>query len=71
MVDLANLTLAGASRALATGQLSSMELVEATLARIDLYDGRLNSHVTVMAESALEDAGRRMPKLPQDAAAAE
>ena len=56
MVDLANLTLAGASRAIAAGRLSSVELVEATLARIEAYDARLNSHVTVMAESALEDA---------------
>ena len=57
MVDLAHLTLAGASRAIAAGQLSSVELVEATLVRIEAYDARLDSHVTVMAESALADAG--------------
>ena len=56
MVDLANLTLAEASRAIAARRLSSVELVEATLARIEAYDARLNSHVTVMAESALEAA---------------
>ena len=56
MVDLAHLTLAGASRAIAAGQLSSVELVEATLARIEAHDAWLNSHVTVMAESALADA---------------
>ena len=52
MVDLAHLTLAGAARAIAARRLSSVELVEATLARIEAFDPRLDSHVTVMAESA-------------------
>ena len=56
MVDLAHLTLAGASREIAARRLSSVELVEATLARIEAFDPRLDSHVTVMAESALAAA---------------
>ncbi len=58
MVDLAHLTLARASRAIAAGQLSSVELVEATLARIDACDPRLNSHVTVMAAESHESSHR-------------
>ena len=56
MVDLAHLTLAGAAREIAARRLSSVELVEATLARIEAFDPRLDSHVTVMAESALAAA---------------
>ncbi len=56
MVDLGRLTLAEASRAIGRRELSATGLVEATLARIEAHDPRLNSYVAVMAESALEAA---------------
>ena len=57
MVDLAHLTLAGAARMIAARELSSLELAEATFARIAALDARLGSHVTLMTESALAAAG--------------
>ena len=56
MVDLAHLTLADAARMIAARELSSLELVEATFARIAALDARLDSHVTLMTESALAAA---------------
>ena len=46
MVDLAHLTLADAARMIAARELSSLELVEATFARIAAFDVRLDSHAT-------------------------
>ena len=56
MVDLAHLTLADAARMIAARELSSLDLVEATFARIAAFDTRLDSHVTLMTESALAAA---------------
>ena len=56
MVDLAHLTLADAARMIAARELSSLDLVEATFARIAAFDARLDSHVTLMIESALAAA---------------
>ena len=56
MVDLVHLTLADAARMIAARELSSLELVEATFARIAAFDARLDSHVTLMTESALAAA---------------
>ena len=56
MVDLAHLTLADAARMIAARELSSLDLVEATFARIAAFDARLDSHVTLMPESALAAA---------------
>ncbi len=56
MVDLANLTLAGAARMIAMRQLSVLDLVQATLRRIEACDPHLNAFVTVMADSAVDDA---------------
>ena len=56
MVNLAHLTLADAARMIAARELSSLELVEATYARIAEFDARLGSHVTLMTESALAAA---------------
>ena len=56
MVELAHLTLTDAARMIAARELSSLELVEATFARIAAFDARLDSHVTVMTESALSAA---------------
>ena len=43
---------------LRTRRLSSVELVEALLRRIECYDGRLNSFVALYADQALDDARR-------------
>src|SRR5947209_7580815 len=48
----APLTAVAASRALATGRVTSAALVEACLARIAAHDGRLNSFVLVLADEA-------------------
>ena len=56
MVDLAHLDLAGAARLIAARELTALELVEATFARIAAFDARLDSHVTLMTESALAAA---------------
>jgi len=45
-------SITDASRLIQTGALSSIELVEAFLARIDAVDGQLHSYITVLAEPA-------------------
>jgi aspartyl-tRNA(Asn)/glutamyl-tRNA(Gln) amidotransferase subunit A len=49
-------TLAESAAALAGGKVSSLELTRHYLGRIERFDGRLNSYVTVTAERALEQA---------------
>jgi aspartyl-tRNA(Asn)/glutamyl-tRNA(Gln) amidotransferase subunit A len=49
-------TLAESAAALKAGRVSSLELTRHYLARIERFDGRLNSFVTVTAERALEQA---------------
>ena len=56
--DLANLTLTAAGEALRTGAVSSRELTDAYLARIDALNPRINAYVTVTAERARADADR-------------
>jgi len=51
-----NLTIAHAARLLRAGELSSAELVDACLARIAQVEPQLKACVTVMAESAREEA---------------
>ncbi|MGH3371326.1 MAG: hypothetical protein ACRDPR_15160, partial [Nocardioidaceae bacterium] len=48
--------LAGAT---SSGELSSRELVEACLARVDEVDGTLRAFSSVLRESALAEAGER------------
>ncbi len=52
----APLTAAEASRALASGKLTSQALVEACIDRIEQVDGKLNSFVLVLAEAARKAA---------------
>ncbi len=51
-----NKSLAELSAALTSGDISSVELTQYFLDRIDQYDGDINSFVTVTAEQALESA---------------
>src|SRR3984885_11549052 len=56
MTELAFLTIAEASRLIATRQLSPVELTEAYLARIEALDHLLDSFVTVTAKRARAEA---------------
>ena len=49
---LCDLDLKGVSEALASGKVSSLEVTEAYLRRIERYDGVLQSYITVMADAA-------------------
>jgi aspartyl-tRNA(Asn)/glutamyl-tRNA(Gln) amidotransferase subunit A len=54
--DLARLTIAEASRLIARKEVSPVDLVDASLARIDAIDDRLCSFVTVTADRARAEA---------------
>ena len=54
--DLAFLTMTEAARKLRSGEIASVELVSACLARIKLLDPKINSYITVMREQALAQA---------------
>ncbi len=54
--DTTFLSIADASAAIETGTLSPVDLTQAVLDRIEETDGRLNSYVLVMKESALREA---------------
>ncbi len=55
-MDLHTLTMANARELLSQGKISSVELTQALLERIDLYDGRINAFITVDKEGALAQA---------------
>lgn len=57
-LDLANLTIVDASRALRSGAVSARELTDAYLARIEALNPRVNAYITVAAERARADADR-------------
>jgi amidase len=50
---------AGQAAVIREGQVSSVELVTATLERINRYDGRLNAFTTVLTDQALAEAAAR------------
>jgi aspartyl-tRNA(Asn)/glutamyl-tRNA(Gln) amidotransferase subunit A len=56
--ELVRLTIAEASRLIASRKLSPVELVEAYLSRIDAVDGVLHSYITVLADRARAAASR-------------
>lgn len=56
-------TIAAAGEAIRAGRVSPVELTEASLARIDAVDGRLNSYVLVTRDLALEQAHRAQDEL--------
>ena len=53
---LTDLTAAAAKRALASGELSAVELTEAYLERIEQFDNELGVYLHVMRETALAQA---------------
>ena len=54
--ELCYLTIPEAARLLESKQLSPVELTQAFLDRIEAVDGGLHSYVTLLPESALEEA---------------
>ena len=54
--DLDRLTIASAGRLIRNGRLSPVELTEATLARIERLQPRLNAFITVTADLARQQA---------------
>ena len=54
--EMTRLSIAEASRRIAAGELSPVELTRAYLARIESVDRRVNSYITVTADRALEQA---------------
>jgi aspartyl-tRNA(Asn)/glutamyl-tRNA(Gln) amidotransferase subunit A len=56
--DLAFLTIADLTAAFARGEVSSHEVTEAQLARIDAHDEALNAYITIMRDQALAAADR-------------
>ena len=63
MEDVAFLSAGEQARLIAGGELSSVELLETYLRRIELLDGPLRSFVTVRAEEALAEAREPRPGL--------
>jgi aspartyl-tRNA(Asn)/glutamyl-tRNA(Gln) amidotransferase subunit A len=57
-IEIANLSIAAAGRALRAGDYSALELTEAYLQRIETLNPTLNAYITITAERALEDARR-------------
>src|SRR4029078_10708707 len=53
---LAALTLSEASARLRSGAVTSVDLVQACLARIEIYNPKINAFITVMRDAALAQA---------------
>src|SRR5215469_10243929 len=54
--DVADLTLVEAAARIRSGHVTPTRLVEATLARIQIYNPKLNAYITVMRDSAMRQA---------------
>ena len=61
--DLTRLSIEEASRRIAGGDLSPVELTQAYLDRIENVDAKVNSFITVLADEALADARRLRDEL--------
>lgn len=57
-IDVANLSIAGAARALRDREFSPLELTDAYLRRIEQHNPVVNAYITVTAERARDDAHR-------------
>ena len=55
--DLTRMSIAQVSELIASSQISPLDLVDATLARIDEMDSTINSYITVMGDQARQAAG--------------
>ncbi len=62
-IDVSRLTVAEAGAAFRTGEFTPVQLTETYLRRIDLLDARLNSFITVTADSALAAAHQATDEL--------
>ena len=54
--DLVKMSIAQVAELIASSQVSPLDLVDATLARIDEMDGTINSYITVLGEQARQAA---------------
>ena len=54
--ELFRMTVDGASHALAAGEITSVELTQSVLERIDAVDGRVGAYLAVTADAAIEQA---------------
>ncbi len=61
--DLTRLSIAEASRRIAAGDLSPVELTRAYLDRIESVDSKLNAYITVLGDAALAEARARADEL--------
>ena len=57
--DLTTLTLTEAARRIRSGSVTSLQLVDACLSRIQTYNPKLNAFITVLKEQAREQARQR------------
>jgi len=62
-IDVANLSIARAARALRDREYSPLELTDAYLRRIELLNPTINAYITVTADRAREDAQRATEEL--------
>ncbi|NIS59816.1 MAG: Asp-tRNA(Asn)/Glu-tRNA(Gln) amidotransferase GatCAB subunit A, partial [Proteobacteria bacterium] len=57
-IDLESLTIHGLSELIRKREVSPVEVIRATLTRIEQYDGELKAFITVLSDEALECAER-------------
>ncbi|MFQ6078126.1 MAG: amidase [Thermodesulfobacteriota bacterium] len=57
-IDLESFTIHGLSELVRKREISPVEIIRATLRRIERYDGELKAYITVSSEEALESAKR-------------
>jgi aspartyl-tRNA(Asn)/glutamyl-tRNA(Gln) amidotransferase subunit A len=69
MTDLADLTIAAAAKKVASREISSRDLVDAVLARIEQTEPLVHAYVTVMADTARKEATRVDAELAKGAVA--
>lgn len=62
-IDVANLSIAAAARALRAREFSPLELTDAYLRRIEALNPTINAYITVTAERARDDARRATEEL--------
>ena len=60
--DLLSLSLSEVSKRIRSRQVTSVELTQALLNRIKVYNSKLNAYITVMRDQALAQAAQWMPR---------
>src|SRR5437762_2858073 len=60
--ELLSLSLSEVSKRIRSKQVTSVELTQALLGRIKVYNPKLNAYITVMRDQALAQADKWMPR---------